>query len=86
MAIKKTLIVDLKRQGRKRWALTLQGTDSGVPEELRTAIYTSTERHDVVVLNAADPFGEETPVAKKIRKPRSDKGTRRADTAQRPLS
>ena len=86
MAIKKTLIVNLVRQGRKRWQLTLQSTDSNLLAELRQAIYVLTEKHDVFILNAADPFGIEVPHAspktKKVRKLRSDKGTRRAaDTA-----
>ena len=83
MSIKKTLIVDLKRQ-RQRWVLTLRGTDADVLEELRATIYASTEKRDIAVLNAASPFGEDVPVAKKTRKPRSDKGARRGDTSQQP--
>ena len=83
MASKKILMVSLVRSGRKRWSLSLDGTDSGVLGDITTAVSDSAERRGVSIVNAASPFGEakqpEKKERKKNRKPRSDRGAKRAE-------
>ena len=83
MASKKILMVSLVRSGRKRWSLSLDGTDSGVLGDIITAVSDSAERRGVSIVNAASPFGEtkqpERKERKKSRKPRADIGTKRPE-------
>lgn len=84
MSVKKTLFVNFTRLGHERWTLTLQSKDPDLLTDIRDMLRASTKKHDVVILNAADPFGGVTVEAqenKKPRKPRADKGTKRGSTA-----
>ena len=77
MAIKKTLIGNLVREG-QRWMLTLQSADTDILRDIIETVRESAKNHDAVLLNAADPFGDTREAEeKKPRKLRSDKGIRR---------
>lgn len=83
MASKKVLMVNLVWPSRRRWSLSLEGTDPGVLNDVAAEVEESAKRHGVAVVNAANPFGVtqvETENGKKnARKARSDKGVRRAE-------
>jgi len=77
MAVKKTLIGQLVRDG-QRWVLTLQSSDANILRDIIETVRESAKKHDAVLLNAADPFGDTRQVEEtKSRKPRSDKGIKR---------
>ena len=83
MASKKTLMVNFVRSGRRRWFLSLEGTDAAVLGDVVAAVKGSAERRGVPIVNATSPFGEakqpERMGKKKDRKQRSDKGAKRAE-------
>ena len=77
MAVKKTLIGQLVRDG-QRWVLTLQSSDANILRDIIETVRESAKKHDAVLLNAADPFGDTRKFeGEKPRKLRSDKGIKR---------